>query len=187
MNNTEKLDRFLAAIYADGEAERQRLAAIIDQNRGAAMEQAEHDALQASYEFVHAEVERIRTAHGGRVSAEVQAARRVFSAKQQQLTEDLFARVAEKIRGFTGKPAYEAALTRLWKEAQPALGDGPVTLYLRNEDLALGGKLFPHVSLEQGDIQLGGFIAVSENRRVDASYDTALAQAMKKFAEEVHQ
>lgn len=186
MNNTEKLDRFLAAIYADGETERQRLLTVINQQRETAMTQAEHDALQTSYEYVHAEVERIRRENGARVSREVLTARRGLSAKQQELTEALFQKVGDKILAFTARREYEDALAALWQDAKTALGEGDVTVYLRREDLPLGGKLFPGVTLEAGDFKLGGFIAVSENRRVDASYDTALAEAERQFAEEVH-
>lgn len=186
MNETEKLDCFLSAIYADGEAERQRIIDEIERKRTSAMDAAEHDALQASYEYMHNEILRVRAEQGGKVSQAVATARRTLSSKQDELTQALFARVEQKILAFTAQHAYETLLSKQWREAKQVLGEGDITLYLREEDLPLGGKLFPGVTLQQGDFRLGGFVAVSKNRRIDASLDTAMKEAAHRFAEEVH-
>ena len=185
MNQNEKLDRFLTSIYAEGAAARSRFSTEAAEKRAEAHAQAEHEALQVSYDYVHREVERIRTARGNRVSQTVMDCRRTLSERTEALAATLFDQVEEDILSFTETAEYPAALQKLWAEMQGALGAGAVTLYLRNEDAALGERLFSHMEWEVGDFRLGGLVAQSANRRVDGSYDTALREAGRKFVEEV--
>jgi ATP synthase (E/31 kDa) subunit. len=185
MNQSEKLDRFLAAIYAEGEAARSRLAAEAQEQRAQALAAAEHAALQAGYDCIHRELARIRTTNGNRISRTVLDCRRSLSAQTETLTAALFAQVEQDILSFTVTPAYPAALQALWAQMLPVLNEGDITLYLRSEDTALGEALFPAFQRELGDFRLGGLIARSGNRWADASYDTALREAKRTFIEEV--
>ena len=185
MNQNEKLDRFLTSIYAEGAAARSRFSAEAAEKRSEALTKAEHEALQAGYDYVHREVERIRTTQGNRVSQTVLDCRCTLSKRTEELAAALFAQVEEDILAFTETADYAAALQKLWAEMKGAVGDGSVTLYLRPEDEELGERLFPAVERSVGGFRLGGLVAQSANRRVDGSYDTALREAGRKFVEEV--
>lgn len=185
MNQEQKLDRFIASIFAEGEAAKKQFEEEIAQKRSEALTQAERQALQESYEYVHGQVEQIRAENGERISQAVISSRRTLSAKVTELACDVLAQTKARIAAFTASDAYPAALSALWKEMQPLLGKGAVTLYVRQEDMPLAQRLFAGQALEVGEFTLGGLIAVSENRRIDSSYDTALRDAFRRFSEEV--
>ena len=184
MNQSEKLDRFLAAIHAEGEAVRSRLNTEIAEQRAQVLTQAEHAALQTGYDYMHREIENIRTVQGSRISRIALDCRRTLFRQTEAFAAALFTQVEQDILAFTVTADYAAVLQKLWAEICTVLG-GDVVLYLRPEDGALGETLFPTVRQEPGDFRLGGLIGHSGNRRADASYDTALGKAKRKFIEEV--
>lgn len=117
--------------------------------------------------------------------------RRKLLEQRQAWANETAAKVTAMVRDYTAGPEYPGRLAALLASALDALGrDGPVTVYLRREDMSLADGLKRSakgvsLSFEEGEFGLGGLIAASpaSGRRADLSFDTALDAAQDRFGE----
>ena len=186
---SKKLERFTSILLAEATAENERTLKELKERHDAALEAAEDRVLLEAYEYIHGEVGRIRGEQGRKVSQRLMENKRALSRRREEIADQVFAQVRERIAAFTATPAYLQRLHTLLKEALAALpGAEDVVVTLREEDLPLAKALRAAagrpIAVEAGPIRLGGLIACSPSQglRVDASFDCAMAGLDGHFA-----
>lgn len=186
---SKKLERFTSILLAEATEETQRTLDALKQKHDAALSAAEDQVLQEAYDYIHAEVSRIRSEQGQKVSQRLMENKRALSRRREEIAQEVFAQVRARIAAFTETPAYAQRLAALLQEALAALqGARDVVVTLREEDLPLADTLRSAVpaafTVQAGPIRLGGLIAssASKNLRADASFDSAMAGLDGHFA-----
>ena len=178
---TDERKVFLDAIEAEAGAEIAAIEARIDGETAALEAQAAKKAESDAALWKRGETERIRGA-----AARQTADRRARLARREQYAEEVFRAVRERIADYTRSDAYPAQLSALLARARGALGEGESVIWLRKEDMALGGALVlecPGAQLREGDFALGGLCLSVGARRADLSFDTALESLRGRFPE----
>ena len=187
-----KLDRFTAAILAQATQETERTLDDVRRRRDEAYSAAEDQVLREAYQYIHREVARIKSESGRGVSKHMLDNKRKLYLRREQMAQETFALVREKIEAFTKTPAYLSRLRALLDEALATLsGSAEVQVFLRAEDLPLAQPLQAscggarRLTFREGGFQLGGLVAESEQLglRVDSSFDSAAGELSGHFAE----
>ena len=186
---SKKLERFTSILLAEATAENERTLNELKKRHDAALESAEDRVLLEAYEYIHGEVSRIRGEQGRKVSQRLLENKRALSRRREEIADEVFALVRERIAAFTRTPAYRQRLQELLKESLSALpGAEDVVVTLREEDLPLARDLRAAagrpITVEAGPIRLGGLIVRSDSLglRADASFDCAMAGLDGHFA-----
>ncbi|OUN07576.1 hypothetical protein B5G43_04390 [Flavonifractor sp. An92] len=186
---SKKLERFTSILLAEATAENERTLNELKKRHDAALESAEDRVLLEAYEYIHGEVSRIRGEQGRKVSQRLLENKRALSRRREEIADEVFALVRERIAAFTRTPAYRQRLQELLKESLAALpGAEDVVVTLREEDLPLAKDLRAAagrpITVEAGPIRLGGLIVRSDSLglRADASFDCAMAGLDGHFA-----
>ena len=186
---SKKLERFTSILLAEATAENERTLNELKKRHDAALESAEDRVLLEAYEYIHGEVSRIRGEQGRKVSQRLLENKRALSRRREEIADEVFALVRERIAAFTRTPAYRQRLQELLKESLSALpGAEDVVVTLREEDLPLARDLRAAagrpITVEAGPIRLGGLIVRSDalGLRADASFDCAMAGLDGHFA-----
>lgn len=186
---SKKLERFTSILLAEATAENERTLNELKKRHDAALESAEDRVLLEAYEYIHGEVSRIRGEQGRKVSQRLLENKRALSRRREEIADEVFALVRERIAAFTRTPAYRQRLQELLKESLAALpGAEDVVVTLREEDLPLAKDLRATaghpITVEAGPIRLGGLIVRSDSLglRADASFDCAMAGLDGHFA-----
>lgn len=183
---TDERKVFLDAIEAEAGAEIAAIEARIDGETAALEAQAVKKAETDAALWKRGETERIRGTAARQTAARQTADRRARLARREQYAEEVFRAVREKIADYTCSDAYPAQLSALLARARGALGEGESVIWLRKEDMALGGALVrecPGAQLREGDFALGGLCLSVGARRADLSFDTALESLRGRFPE----
>lgn len=183
---TDERKVFLDAIEAEAGAEIAAIEARIDGETAALEAQAVKKAESDAALWKRGETERIRGAAARQTAARQTADRRARLARREQYAEEVFRAVREKIADYTRSDAYPAQLSAQLARARGALGEGESVIWLRKEDMALGGALVrecPGAQLREGDFALGGLCLSVGARRADLSFDTALESLRGRFPE----
>ena len=106
--------------------------------------------------------------------------------RRQEITDEVFAESAERIRRFTATEEYRKLLLALAKELTAVLGTDSV-FYIRPADKDYVNDLLPFCSKVLFDerIQLGGLKAISEQKALaaDQTLDGRLQQQRQLFCE----
>ncbi len=187
----EKLNYFLEDIRVRSQQEIDRLTEEAAARQAEAREEAGTQAEEEAARYRERALAQLRNV--GQVQTDARRAedRRRLLEQRQAWAEETAALAEEKVRAFTAGPEYPRRLEELLRQALDALGrDGPVTVYLRREDMPLAEGLkkrerIAELSFREGEFGLGGLIAVSAktDRRADMSFDTALEAARDRFSE----
>ena len=187
----KKLDRFTATILAEATAETERAITALKEKKAAELSAAEDKILLETYNYIHAEVSRIKAEAGRKVSTRMLDNKRAVYLRRDQIAHEVFDAVRAKIAAYTATPGYADRLRALLQEALHTLtGAEDVRVYLRPADRDHAAALAAavpelHLSFLDGDFTLGGLVADSPSLglRCDSSFDSALEALEGHFAE----
>lgn len=187
----QKLDHFTDAIMAEAKAEKSRTIRQMTRRREKALNAAEDQILRESYNYIHAEVSRIKAEAGRQVSGRMLDNKRAVYLRREQISKEVFAAVREKIAAYTASRAYGGRLRELLVEAMGRLdGAEDVRVYLRPADMIYTADLADvaehvHLSFLEGEFQLGGLVVESPSLglRCDSSFDSIAETLEGHFAE----
>ena len=187
----QKLDHFTATILAEATAETERTLADLKEKRSEAFSAAEDQILAETYHYIRTEVARVKSEAGRQVSRRMLDAKRELFLRRGQIADEVFELVRQKIVAYTGGGAYPLRLKDLFLAAVESLKEGDdIRVYLRRADMAQADALaaaLPGMTLtfREGTFLLGGLVAESPSlgRRVDSTFDSALAELNGHFAE----
>lgn len=183
---TNELKTFLDAIASAAGAQTDAIEAKIGGETAALEAKAEKKAEAAAAAWVRSETGHIRALSAQDAAARQGDLRRALLARREQYAAEVFDAVRERIAAFTASGEYPAHLAALLDRAREALGAGKTVIWLRQEDMHLGGALkkkCPNAELREGDFALGGLWLSVDARRADMSFDTALDGLRGRFAE----
>lgn len=191
MTKQEKLNAFTAAVLDEARQEADRLRAEDAE--------AEHRAAEDCRAALAAESERrkaagraaAKTAADRRIAAAALAGRRAVLEYRERRTGEIYDAVRQRVADYTAAPAYPETLKKLLKQALSAVpGAAAAEVLLRPEDrqyeaslAAAAGKTA--LRFGAGSFRLGGLILLcpERERRVDLSFDAALADIQGRFSE----
>ena len=120
-NSEEKISKFVQAITAYAEEQRDRIRRETEEFKSQRLLKAEQEALDDAYKMIQKENLDIRGEEIREISRRDLAARTALLARRQQITDEVFARAEQQILAFTATPAYDELLQSLFQEAAAAL------------------------------------------------------------------
>ena len=188
---TDKLGRFTAKILAEASAEARQEMDQAQQERAAALHRTEEQARLESQRSLQRALAQVKAEAGRGVSRRMLEDQRALYLRREEMAEETFARVREKVAAYTATPAYGQRLEQLLAEALERLpGAEDVEVELRPEDrqwqsrltAAAGGR---RLTFRPGTFTLGGLVARSASLglQVDGSFDSAAEELSGRFAE----
>ena len=92
---SKKLERFTSILLAEATEETQRTLDALKQKHDAALSAAEDQVLQEAYDYIHAEVSRIRSEQGQKVSQRLMENKRALSRRREEIAQEVFVAVDE--------------------------------------------------------------------------------------------
>ena len=113
----KKLDRFTATILAEATAETERAITALKEKKAAELSAAEDKILLETYNYIHAEVSRIKAEAGRKVSTRMLDNKRAVYLRRDQIAHEVFDAVRAKIAAYTATPGYADRLRALLQEA----------------------------------------------------------------------
>lgn len=188
----EKLQLFTEAVMRGAARESNTLRRQLYEARTAALEEAHIEAREASRAYFDREASRIRAEAGREVSRHLMDVKRQVYLRRKEISEEVTAKVRDRVAAFTSSEEYPAHLEQLLASAMTQLpGAASIVLRLREEDMKYSDRLIASiapVSVEcrPGTFGLGGLTAHCPELglRVDCSYDTRLEELSGHFAEQ---
>ncbi|NCB04761.1 MAG: hypothetical protein EOM69_04475 [Clostridia bacterium] len=187
----QKLDHFTATILAEATAETERALAELEEKRNIAYAAAKSKIRAEIQHYMRTEVSRIKAEAGHRISRRMLEDKQELYLRRNQIAQEVFSAVREKLTAYTESDAYQERLAALVRKASEALkGASDLCIYLRRADLPRAQALAAclngaPVRFAEGSFQLGGLIAdsPSEGRMLDCSFDSAVAALDGHFVE----
>ncbi len=186
MTTEEKLQNFYTASIESAQKDAQ---ALLDEHKAALdkifQEHQEMKNRQAEAEL-KAEADKIKRETNKKISAAQLAIKRSLSKKQEDLKEQLFVEVRNKLTAYMDTPDYEQFLYQKCRQAMEFAAGEEVILYIDQADSihqhSLTQKLGVKPELSR-EIFMGGMRAVipSKNILIDNSFKTLLADAQARF------
>lgn len=186
MTTEEKLQNFYTASIESAQKDAQ---ALLDEHKAALdkifQEHQEMKNRQAEAEL-KAEADKIKRETNKKISAAQLTIKRSLSKKQEDLKEQLFVEVRNKLTAYMDTPDYEQFLYQKCRQAMEFAAGEEVILYIDQADSihqhSLTQKLGVKPELSR-EIFMGGMRAVipSKNILIDNSFKTLLADAQARF------
>lgn len=115
----KKLDRFTAAILAQATQETERTLDDVRRRRDEAYSAAEDQVLREAYQYIHREVARIKSESGRGVSKHMLDNKRKLYLRREQMAQETFALVREKIGPLRKRPPICPACGPCWTRPWP--------------------------------------------------------------------
>ena len=186
----QKLNNFTAVITADALEKANCIYAGIEQESEAYMATAENEVLNDMYRYIKNETAKIRAAAGIRVSRNAMDNKRKLYARRNEMTDIVFEALIKKLNLFMESPKYIEKLIASIKLALDTFS-ADIVVFLRPDDMRLVPELEKietpyNVEFRKGNFfTIGGLQVncVGKDLRMDASYDSALAQLRENFEE----
>ena len=133
-----------------------------------------------------AEADKIKRETNKKISAAQLAIKRSLSKKQEDLKEQLFVEVRNKLTAYMDTPDYEQFLYQKCRQAMEFAAGEEVILYIDQADSIHQHSLMQKLGVKpelSREIFMGGMRAVipSKNILIDNSFKTLLADAQARF------
>ncbi|HIZ20603.1 MAG TPA: V-type ATP synthase subunit E [Firmicutes bacterium] len=160
-NSEEKISKFVQAITAYAEEQRDRIHQETEDFKSQRLSKVEQEVLDDVYRLIQKENTSIRGEGIREISRRDLAARKELLARRRQIMDEVFSRAEEEILAFTQTPAYDTLLAGLLREAAAALpAEGTVYSISKRDEAkipALSALCPPSSRIETSeDIRLGG-------------------------------
>lgn len=187
-NSDEKVSKFVQAITAYAEEQRQKIHQEVEDFKAERLRQAEQEVLSHAYQLIQKERAELRNQMSREMSRRDLEARKALLSRRKEMTETVFTQARERLLAYTSTPAYaewlRESMTALAAQ-MPAEG----TVYeLCARDAAQMEAFCPAGSSLKTveDIQLGGIRAVNAatGLLVDDTLDTRLDTQREWFTGE---
>ncbi len=171
----EKINRFSAIISDEANREREEIETKLGAEKEKRLSAKENEYLQEAYETIQADVELVKKTDNAKVLQEEIKARRELLRKREEIIDNVFSDVRERIDAFRQTGEYGEWLVKKTKDAVDEIGGGSVTVYVVPEDMKYAKKLAKaakNVTVEETDEEgfIGGVKVKSLEKRVTADY-----------------
>lgn len=188
---SQKLRHFTDNVLVAAAEESQELNRRLESKRKRAIQAATLEARESAQAYYEKEAAQIRAEASREASRHLMEGKRQVYLRRQEIAEEIFAQVQERLDQFVASEAYPEHLKTLLAQAMERLdGVEEITLRLRKEDLPLGPMLAESVApvkvhCEEGRFRIGGLAVRCPQLsiRIDGSFDTRLEELNGHFAE----
>lgn len=185
VKNDQMIKDFVNAITYEVNDRRSQIEQNSQHDVNEQLEAAESKILKEVYTIVERKSADIRAQIGRELSAQMNELRRSLLERRQELADEVFKTVEEKIISFTQSSEYEQFIIKTAKKAVSAL-DGESTVFLREQDMKYAAAVTTALSctvLPSNSIVLGGVMARSGNLIADDTLDARFAEEKAAFRE----
>lgn len=188
---SQKLRHFTDNVLVAAAEESQELNRRLEDERRRALRAATQEARESAQAYFEKEAAQIRAEASRETSRHLMEGKRQVYLRRQEIAEEVFAQVRERLDRFAASEAYPEHLKTLLAQAMERLdGVDEITLRLRREDLPLGPMLAESVApvkvhCEEGRFRIGGLAVrcAQLSIRIDCSFDAQLEELNGHFAE----
>jgi vacuolar-type H+-ATPase subunit E/Vma4 len=189
MEQNQKLSKFLSAMQKEAEKRRDLISRDTEKFKKNEIKKIKHEALKEAGVIIRDKEQELKTNLAKKVTAEKLQNRNKIILKREELTEELFNEVKDKLIDFTKTPDYIEKVKRDVESVKDSL-TGKITVKSKADDKAVSEikSLFPQGTNFETDsnIKLGAIIIVLEDKKqiLDFTFDADLESQKEKFREE---
>lgn len=179
----EKLDKFMQAINAYSERQRNLILAELEDQNAIELERAEKETMADVYRLIQIQANDARSTISRDLAAKELEIRRGLLNLRSGIEREVFAEAADKLREFTLSPKYEHYLTACAGEIAKAFAGAPesTVFHLMERDLSFAPVIekaygFPCKIEADSSIKIGGLLGLNTKlgRAVNATLDSRL-------------
>lgn len=187
LSNQEKLLEFKKSIQRELDSQIAQIDNDVEAYRSSQMEVIENEALSECYRTIQTAVASIRLEFTTEHSHALSELKRQLLLRRDEYAASIFDQVRQRLCDFTGGEEYSAWMCRKLESAVQEYHPQKPTLFVREADLALGGKLTAILPgcrvLASADISIGGFIIEDEGKSyvINESLDSILEEQKEWF------
>ena len=120
-NSDEKISKFVQAITAYAEEQRQKIHQEVEDFKAERLKQAEKEVLVDAYRLIQKEQTELRSSMSREMSLREMAARQKLLARRREMTEAIFADARQKLEDYTRTTEYAEDLRRSLQEMSALL------------------------------------------------------------------
>lgn len=190
-NSEEKVSKFVQAITAYAEEQRDKILGEVESFKAERLQKAEQEVLTDAYQLIQKETADIRGEGIREMSRRDLAARKQILNRRREIMDDVFRRAADKLREYTANADYPSAMKHALSQMVTALPADGTVYYLKAADASLLEELRgicpPGSRLELADdIRIGGIRAVNaeHGQLIDDTLDAKLEAQREWFTTE---
>ena len=183
-NNAARLEMFRQAINTQADAEAAEIKRLADEKLSAlTRERSERSANEALAE-IKAERSRVEAGFKKELSRCDFEMKKAVLQHRNQLIEQLFSELRQKLSDFTSTPAYTEYLKKALEKAAAEVGSSGAVIYARTADVAAVKQLTGLPVEVDNSIGIGGICAGNASAGLFADYtlDSRLAQQQELFS-----
>lgn len=187
----KKLEAFTNTIISEAIEDAHTITLSLRSRQAEIIEKAEKRIAEEAERYQKTMIAELKAEQERRISAKLGENKFTLLEFRETCTQEIYGQVERKVAEFTDSPAYLTHLKNLLKAALATLGAAAeAEVYLRAKDMSFQAELAAVVPearlrfLEDG-FSLGGLLVVSPSkaRRIDMSFDTALADMVGHVSE----
>jgi vacuolar-type H+-ATPase subunit E/Vma4 len=187
----ENESKFLKAIEKYAKQQRDALISETEIFEKEAIAKAEQDGLRDAYSLIHREQDAMRMKIASEMANEEAKGKLEIFKRRQEITRDVFAKAAEKLKAYAETSEYEKDMLEDARECAEFFGKSAVELCFCSRDISsLSRKLSKLFKggctvKEVSDIKIGGFRAYCPEKKIaaDKTLDTRLEMQKGWFYE----
>lgn len=187
----KKLETFTDTIISEAIEDAHAITLALRSRQAEIIEKAEKGIAEEAERYQRAAIAEIKAEQERKISAKLGENKFTLLEFRETCTQEIYEQVERKVIEFTDSPAYLGHLKSLLKTALATLGAAAeAEVYLRAKDMDFQIELVaaaPEARLRffEDGFSLGGLLVVSpaKARRIDMSFDTALADMARHVSE----
>lgn len=181
---TSRLELFRQAINSQADAEAAEISRQAEDKRAALEKEKRERSAHEALSEIKAERSRIGTAFKKEISRCDYDMKRAVLSHRNDLTEQFFTEIRQKLSAWTNTPAYTEYLKTALKKAEEALGSTGIIIHARGKDIDAVTKLTTLSVEADSSIIIGGISAADCARGLFADFtlDSRLAEEMAAFS-----
>ena len=185
MEVSDKLNLITQRVMADAAAKRDELKKKAKKEIDDALKRKELDALQEAYDTIQGELSSLRAQNSGKIAQANEEARKALLKKRDDITEQVFLGVREKIEAFRASDGYGPWLVKQAETALGCAGESACTISVLPGDESLVAQLGRENVTVKTDLKnaIGGcqVFCPDKNILIDLTLQTKLEEAKANF------
>ena len=171
MSHTDqRIDQIGSSIREQVQQQSREIIERADARRKQELDDYQSQLVDSMFQMVQKEVAQLRQKALGNIAGAERAAYRALLSRRQELTALLFVRAADRLKEYSGSPAYKEWLLSAASAHRDTCGHTGSVLHLRGADMAFADEIaakLPGCQVrEDAEIRLGGFKLYNESARI---------------------
>jgi len=147
----EKLEQFTATVMREAAEKRKKIYEQIENERKQLLEQNELEVLEQAYIQIQNSIRDILKEKNEKISKVLLDNKRRLLQKREQIVEEVFQSITDKVKNFVQSPDYYDFLINNIIEGCNTVGSGDLVIYINKSDLPLKEKIAEQIRLKLGN------------------------------------